>query len=514
MTTSPVSPRPAGYTLLQQRHGLNCLPHHVESVVVSQGTRRTHSTPQKTEEIYPKSYWPGESDFDHLEFALKHEGLHLQLLRALLPRYSPEEVAAWVQTKPTSTYARRIWFLYEELSGNKLKLADVSQGNYVDLLDPQEYYTGAPVRSPRHRVNVNLLGTTAFSPLVRRTKTLKQAEAKRLDERCRTIIKAIPPEIYARAMQFLYTKETKSSYAIERETPDQKRAQKFADALREASQRDYLLKDGLVALQQAVVDPRFTNAGWRDSIQEQNYVGRSLSLTEEEVHFVPPKPEDLSGLMSVFLEASRRVLNSPVPPVIAAAAIAYPFVFLHPFSDGNGRLHRFLIHYVLSYLRFAPEGVVFPVSATMLHRPRDYDASLEVFSKPLLSLIEYKLDGHGKMTVINDTRDFYRYIDCTFIAETLFGFVEETIEKELPAEIQFLQQYDNARRLMREVVDLPNRAADLFVRLCLQNKGCLGKTKRKLPQFAPLSDEEISGLEAAVAEAFALKVQPPRTQRP
>jgi hypothetical protein len=62
MTTSPVSPRPAGYTLLQQRHGLNCLPHHVESVVVSQGTRRTHSTPHKTEEIYPKSYWPRESD--------------------------------------------------------------------------------------------------------------------------------------------------------------------------------------------------------------------------------------------------------------------------------------------------------------------------------------------------------------------------------------------------------------------------------------------------------------------
>jgi hypothetical protein len=55
------------------------------------------------------------------------------------------------------------------------------------------------------------------------------------------------------------------------------------------------------------------------------------------------------------------------------------------------------------------------------------------------------------------------------------------------------------------VVDLPNRAADLFVRLCLQNQGRLGKAKRKLPQFAPLSNEEIADLEAAVAEAFALK---------
>ena len=504
LSPAPEARRPAGYLLLRQRHALNCLPHHVESFV-SHGTRKTHSSVQKTEEIYPKSYWPGDDDFDHLEFALKHEGVHLQLLRALLPRYAPEQVAAYVESKPTGAYARRLWFLYEEFSGHRLNRPDVTQGNYVDLFDPRDYYTGASKRSPRHRVNANFPGTVAFCPVVRRTKSLKAAEAKHLDQRCREIIKGIPPEIYARALQFLYTKETKSSYAIERETPDQKRAQKFADALREASQRDYLLKETLVSLQQAVVDARFANAGWRDSIREQNYVGRSVSLTDEEIHFIPPKPEDLAELMSDFLEAARRILNSPVSPVIAAAVIAYPFVFLHPFSDGNGRLHRFLIHYVLSYRRFAPEGVVFPVSATMLHRPRDYDASLEVFSKPLLALVEHELDSHGKMTVLNDTRDFYRYVDCTFIAETLFGFVEETIEKELPEELLFLQQYDHARRLMREVVDLPNRRADLFVRLCLQNQGILSKAKRQSPEYAALTDQEIAGLERAVAEAFAVK---------
>jgi hypothetical protein len=499
------APRPAGYSLLQRRHNLNCLPHHVESFVARQGMRRTSSVAHKTEEIYPKGYWPGEGDFDHLEFALKHEGLHLQLLRALLPCYASDDVAAYVREKPTSGYARRVWFLYEEITGRKLKLPDVPQGNYVDLINAQEYYTGPAVRSPRHRVNMNLLGSVAFSPMVRRTKALKTAEGKHLDERCRKIIKGISPEIYERALQFFYTKETKSSYAIERETPDQKRAQKFAAALREAAQRDYLSKENLVALQKTVVDPRFANEGWRDAIKEQNYVGRSLSPNEEEVHFVAPKPEDLPELMSAFLESSRRLLNSSAPPVVAAAAIAYPFVFLHPFSDGNGRLHRFLIHYVLSHLGFAPDSVIFPVSATMLHRPRDYDATLEVFSKPLLSLVEYKLDSHGKMTVLNETCDFYRYIDCTFIAEMLFSFVEETIEKELPAEIQFLQQYDAARNLMRGVVDLPNRGADLFVRLCLQNRGRLARKKRNLPAFAPLSDKEISSLEAAVAEAFGLQ---------
>ena len=392
------SRRPAGYLRLRQRHGLNCLPHFVKSFV-GQGARHTHSTPDGTAETYPRTYWPGEGDFEHLEFALKREGLHLQLLRSLLPRFAPDEVAAYIQSKPTSAYARRIWFLYEEFSGKRLVLPDVAQGNYVDLLDPRDYYTGPPVRQPRHRVNLNLLGSLAFSPMVRRTRALKTAQAKPLEERSRRIIEAIPPELYARALQFLYTKETKSSYAIERETPDQKRSQTFVAALREASQRDYLLKDSLVALQRAIVDPRFANTGWRDTINEQNYVGRSVGLTDEEVHFIAPRPQDLPELMSECLEASRRILNSSLHPVMVAAIIAYPFVFLHPFSDGNGRVHRFLIHYVFSYRRFAPDGVVFPISATMLHRSRDYDASLESFSRRLLPLVEYTMDSHGRMTV-------------------------------------------------------------------------------------------------------------------
>src|SRR6266446_6650245 len=107
--------RPAGYLLLRQRHALNALPHHVESFI-SHNARQTHSARQRTEETYPRTYWPGESDLAHLEFALKREGLHLQLVRALLPRLPSDQLSAYIQSKPTSAYARRIWFLYEELS--------------------------------------------------------------------------------------------------------------------------------------------------------------------------------------------------------------------------------------------------------------------------------------------------------------------------------------------------------------------------------------------------------------
>jgi len=124
-----------------------------------------------------------------------------------------------------------------------------------------------------------------------------------------------------------------------------------------------------------------------------------------------------------------------------------------------------------------------------------------------MPFIEYDLDEKGGLTVLNETADLYRYIDCTFIAETLFSFVEETIEREFPAEVHFIESYDQARQEMREIVDLPNRHADLFIRLCLQNHGHLSKTKQALSEFSSLTEDEIKKLETCVAMAFHLSVK-------
>lgn len=61
-------------------------------------------------------------------------------------------------------------------------------------------------------------------------------------------------------------------------------------------------------------------------------------------------------------------------------------------------------------------------------------------------------------------------------------------------------QHDEIRRRMKDIVELPNRHADLFVTLCPQNGGRLSKHKRVLPEFAPLTDAEIAGMEAVVGE--------------
>jgi hypothetical protein len=45
------------------------------------------------------------------------------------------------------------------------------------------------------------------------------------------------------------------------------------------------------------------------------------------MHFIAPRPQDLAELMDAYLDASRRILHSDLHPVIAAAVVAYPFVF-------------------------------------------------------------------------------------------------------------------------------------------------------------------------------------------
>ncbi len=505
---------PVGYLWLAERFSVVTMPHWRESRVLVKGARRLVETDRRLVEYLPAAQNPGEDVFAHLEFALRKEGLHLELLRKVLVKIAPVDVANYVRGKPTGRYSRIIWWLFETYANIRLDLADVRTGNYVDLLDPEIYVTGPIRRVKRQRINVNLLGPVDFSPMVRR-KGLANWSETALRDLCKEIVADYPAEIFERAVRYLYAKESKSSYEIERETPDQKRAEAFIGLLRQAWHRSFLNKGALVELHKAIVDPRYANDGWRSEIDEQVYVGETLAPGLERVHYAAPKPEDLDGLMSHFLSMARQIVDHPmqagnityivtssVPTLVAAAVISFVFDFLHPFSDGNGRIHRFLLHHVLANNNFGPKGIILPVSAVILNRPREYDQALESFSKPLMERVEYTMDERQRMTVTNDTVDFYRYIDCTELTRITIDFIRETIESELPAELRYLTMYDEIRAKMRAIVELPDRIADLFVKLVRQNGGTLSKRKRELPEFSPLTDNEILAMEEVLRESL------------
>jgi hypothetical protein len=491
--------RPAGYMALIERNDLDVIPNWHRSFVATTGIHRIHSTEGVVEEIYPSKYWPGETLADHLEFALKYDGTNLAILASLFREIAEDDFLDYVQSKPTGKYARRLWFLYEYLTGKTLPLDDLKRGNYIDLLEPDKFYTVALSRLvQRQRINDNLLGDRRFCPTVRRSDTLRDFETADLPKRCARVVSNYSPELLKRALGYLYTKETKSSFEIENIKPTSTRIERFVALLQMAEQEDFCEKQQLIELQHRIVDPRFRDPDYRS---RQNYVGETVAWQGEKIHFACPKPEDLSDLMEGLVAAHRRMEAGSVSTVIHAAVIAYGFVFLHPFEDGNGRIHRFLIHNILARRGFTPEGLMFPISACMLKKPLEYNASLEAFSRHLMTLVDYSLDEEGHMTVHNDTARWYRYIDMTPQAEALFRFIDQTIDTELARELEFLASYDETKRAIQEIVDMPDQKIDLFIRFCLQNNGRLSARKR-VSNFDFLSDEEVARMEQAVESAY------------
>ena len=491
--------RPAGYAALIDRHHLEVIPNWHRSLIAPGNTHRVDSVDGRAEETYPSAYWPGDSLGDHLEFALKYDGTNLGILASIFADVDAREIQQYVESKPTGKYARRIWFLYEFLTSHILPLDDLTQGNYVKLLEPDEYFTAAKARRVRrHRIDENLLGLRQFCPMVRRTEALRDYEAADLPGRCRQVVSSYSPEVLKRALSYLYTRETKSSFEIEHITPGSTRTERYVSMLQLAEDEDFCVKPRLVDLQNRIVDPRFRSSDYRDT---QSYVGETVAWKNERVHYVCPRPEDIHDLMAGLIESHRRLETAGVSPVVHAAIIAYGFVFLHPFEDGNGRIHRFLIHNILARCEYTPEGIMFPVSAAMLNNAAEYDASLEAHSRPILGLVEYELDDDGRMTVANDVAIWYRYVDMTAQTEALYSFIERTIQSELVAELAFLANYDRTKGALQEIVDMPDRQIDLFIRFCLQNHGQLSARKRS-SHFGFLENDEIARMEAAVQTAF------------
>lgn len=497
----PSSWIPVGYKALVEQLGLKVLPHYRDSYIAKHGRGKTIIHHEHEIHIYPKTYaLQNEQDIiENLEFGLKYDGLNLEIIKALFEKIDKEIVTNYVSRQPTGIYARKIWYLYEFMMNTKLNLKDSQRIKYVDLLDQKKYFTANPIKSPRHAINDNLLGNDQFCPIVRKTEILEKYIKQELDLKVKALLKKYDPHLIARACNYLYTKETMSSYQIEREQPDKNRLVRFINMLQQAPLIELLSKDKLIELQNIIVDPRFKNLDYRF---DQNYVGENLNPYFQNIHYIPPKAHDVEALMIGLLKSLDRMLTSEIHPVIIGAAISFGFVFIHPFEDGNGRIHRFLIHYILSKKDFTPRDMIFPVSSIMLQNMHEYDKALETFSKPLLAILtDYDLSNDGTMSVNQTSKQFYQYIDFTSIAEYLFSCIHEAIYNYIEREIKFLLHYDQAKSAIQSIIDMPDKQIDLFIKFVMQNSGKLSEHTRE-KYFSQLTHEEIIDLTAIVNEVM------------
>jgi len=488
---------PVGYAALVDRYGLRVpLPPALTAIAA-----RHHPSSITYWQLLTPRHAPEDTLGGHLEFALKWEGVDLAALATLFQTVADEEVAAVARAKPTGVYTRRLWFLHEWLTGRELDLPELPKVRAVPAVDPHRQFALSGGRlSPRHKVIDNLPGTRSFCPMVRRTPTLERYLAKGLDRQARETIGRTHRDIVARAAAFLLLTDSRSSFGIEGERPSTQRAARWAQAIGEAGSRPLSLAE-LERLQRVVLgDTRFVRPGLRT---EDGFIGLHDRETQEPIpDHVSARAEDLRSLLEGIVAYGERAIAGGVDPVVAAAAMAFGFVYVHPYEDGNGRLHRWLIHHVLATASYNPPGVVFPVSAAIFREIETYRAVLESHSRPLLPFIEWRSTKDGNIDVLNDTADYYRFFDATPHAEFLYHCVEQTVERDLPGEVAYLEAYDRFARGVQEIVDMPDRTVELLHRFLRQGVGHLSKRARE-DEFAALTDAEAERIERLYGECFA-----------
>lgn len=490
-----------GYAALVESLNLTTRRPTIHAVIDSAVSTRSETTVGDSELMaFAPRYRPDSTLIGHLQFALRYEGLNLEILSLAFEKIDTAEIETALADQPESAYARRIGYLYEWLSGKQIKASVAPRAAYIKVLDEKlQFGLDSDIKDKKFRVINNLPGNRRFCPLVRKTKQLQVLIDKNLKKSTDdTLAKYTDSTLLSRAAAFFYLKETHSSFEVEREKPSPTRAQRFADLLREAENDVPLAEERFVQLQNAVVDPRFAEFSYRN---QQNWVGQDLGYRKK-IDFVPPRPEDVRDLMEGLVDFSEVIRKRPqcMDPVVAAAAIAFGFVFIHPFVDGNGRLHRYLIHDVLSATGFTPKGIVLPVSAVILAQLDKYIEALEHFSRRVMERTTYNPDPPGTPATGNDAI-YFRYFDATDQAWFLYWALEKTVKHDLEEEIRFLIGFDTAYKALGGILDWPAHSLDLFIRLVHQNDGSLSKTKRQ-SHFSWMTDDEVKHGEAEVGDAF------------
>jgi hypothetical protein len=488
----PEPGRLAGYAWLIERHNLRvALPHRLCAVA-----ERHHPVSTADWRMMLPRQMPAETTAANLIFAIRNEGLDLSVLERLTHTVDDQEIAQVVKGA-SGLYARRLWFIWEWLSDRRLPIPDLGKVTYAPLLDPEVYVAlSEGEKSSRHKVIDNLPGTRAFCPLVRRSAALDDLLKQDLAARARRIVEDAPADLISRAAAFMLLNDSKASFAIERERPGPGRATRWARAIAEAGVRDISIAE-LERLQQIVIeDTRFVGMGLR---RKGGFIGRHERDTQAPlpVH-ISARHQDLVDLMTGLQAFERRAIERGLDPVVAAALLAFGFVYIHPFEDGNGRLHRYLIHHILARAGFNPPGIVFPVSAAIHRRIETYAQVLESISAPRLDLVDWKPTKDGNVEVLNDTAHLYRFFDMTKHAEFLAECVQETIEVDLPKEIAFLRAFDRFKAGVDEIVDMPGPVLDLLLRFLSQNRGRLSKRARE-KEFRALTEVEIETIELLYA---------------
>jgi hypothetical protein len=495
---------PIGYAYLIEKLQLNVLPLTRPAFANSSVNRRVNSD---TRILFPSGVAVEDTLVGHLEFALRHEGVNLEVIDAAFEHVAPDDLISRLRETPTGEHIRRACFLWEWLSGKELNAGVVVKGGYVDLFPEDVYYTAdQPTRAPHFRVRNNALGTPDFCPVVHRASIPQDPSLPELMQLAQSTLDAVgDPELYRRTLAYLYLSETRGSYAIESETPSSNKQERFVQLLKNAGEPVKVTEEWLVKLQNVIVrDVYSQEASYRT---KQNW----LEDSSGRLSFIPAPVASLSRVMhgwEAFINDEKRCVDV----LVKAACAAFGFVYLHPFLDGNGRLHRFLIQHVMARSGLMGPETVIPVSAVIEQNIPGYIAVLTAFSRQVTALWNYRRGDPEPIFLSEPGSRSYRFFNADREVAFLHDMIKQAVQEEIPREIAWLQGYDLAFSTLNDELDLPQKDLSALIRMIQSNNGTLSAKRRK--QYYYLPEEVLDRIQEVVGQAFETRKseeEPPKS---
>lgn len=400
----------------------------------------------------------------NLNTIFKEEIIDMNLIHKILTKIDRISLINYIKTNKADILARKLWFLYEYYINSLDEIADLS--NVMNLThesilnDELQITLNVGEISKRHYIINNMISSGKLFICIERTHYIKDNENV-LKQLLKSLNKndEISPE---RINSHIYKKETKFSYLIENETIEDSN-----NVLYDKLNSFEFNKQELIKLQNDIVTDFYKSKDWRNI---QSYVGgtsRVRGYSYREIYdYICPKPNDVGKLMQWLFELNEKLNKSDIDLTIYASILSFLFVYIHPFNDGNGRISRFLINWLL----YKQKLNILPLSAVIYNNITNYHDALNEFSVKIEPHIEYNKNRDGSIQVLDDTIQYYQFINLTKQTEYLFKTLIEAKYYYL-CEFKFLSIFDDMK------ANFPLIESNYLV--CLIRNGKIGSKKQK-----------------------------------
>jgi hypothetical protein len=118
--------------------------------------------------------------------------------------------------------------------------------------------------------------------------------------------------------------------------------------------------------------------------------------------------------------------------------------------------------------------------------------------------VRFSTSDIGAAEILNpeEVEGYFRYPDlteqCLYLVQTL----HDTIQEDMPEELAFVQRFDEAKRAVQQIVDMPDKHIAQMLTFLHQNKGIFPKRRREY--FDKLTDAEIEQMQEAYRRIYDL----------